>query len=134
MTTARGLYDDRRATPGQLRYIAKLSARAGMPEPSVRSYGEAGLKIRQLEAEVAFQRRVKSDALARACYNTLAGHGEALHYDVLTSMVQSRNPSTRVTKARVLACLNWRKDLFRKVDTGVYFLASNSEGRTYPTI
>jgi len=134
MSIARGFYDDRDPTPGQLRYIAKLSAAARRPEPSVRSYGEAGRMIRELEAEVAFQRRVKSDALARACYNTLATHGEALHYDIITSMVQSRNPSTRVTKARVLACLNWRKELFRKVDTGVYFLASKSEGRTYPTI
>ncbi len=126
--------DDRYATPGQLKYIARLSARAGEPEPSVRSYGEAGRMIRALEAEIAFQRRVKSDALTRACYNTLAAHGEALHYDIITSTIQSRNPSTRLTKARVLACLNWRKDLFRKVDTGVYFLASKSEGRSYPEL
>jgi len=121
-------------TPGQRRYIAILSAGLKMPEPDVRSYGEAGRMIRELEAERSFRKRVKSNALMRACYNSLATHGEALHYEILTRMVQDRHPELKATANSVLAILSMRRDAFRKVDTGVYFLASKSEGRTYPEI
>ena len=134
MSIARGLYDDRDPTPGQLRYIALLTAELKMPEPTVRSYGEAGRMIRELQAERTYRRRVKSDRLARACYNALAAHGIAVHYTILTLMVQRDYPELKTTERKVLACLSWRTDLFKKEDIGVYFLAGKSEGRTYPTI
>ena len=121
-------------TPGQIRYISILSAQLGMPEPSVRSYAEAGRMIRELETERNFRKRVKSNALVRACYNALAAHGIAVHYTILTLMVQRDHPELKTTERKVLAILSWRRDIFGKKDTGVYFLASKSEGRTYPEI
>lgn len=121
-------------TPGQRRYISILSAELGMAEPDVRGYGEAGRMIRELETEKAYRKRVKSDKLARACYNALATHGIAVHYTILTKMVQSQHAELITTDSKVLAILNWRRDVFRKVDIGVYFLASKSEGRTYPEL
>ena len=121
-------------TPGQIRYIAILTRDLGMPEPSVRSFGEAGRMIRELEAERTYRRRVKSNPLARACYNALASHGIAVHYTILTSMVISQRLELKATDSKVLAILNIRRDLFKKVDVGVYFLASKSEGRSYPQI
>lgn len=121
-------------TPGQIRYISILSAQLGMPEPSVRSYAEAGRMIRELENEKSFRKRVKSNALALACHNALATHGRAVHYTILTKMVQNQHPELRTTDSKVLAILSWRRDIFRKVDTGVYFLANKSEGRTYPEL
>lgn len=121
-------------TPGQIRYIAQLSMRLGKPEPDVRSYAEAGRMIRELEAEDKYRKRVRSNALALACHNALATHGISVHYTVLTLMVQGQHPELKTTDSKVLAILNWRKDIFRKVDTGVYFLASKSEGRAYPEL
>ncbi len=125
---------ERDPTPGQLKYIARLTWDLGMREPSVRSFGEAGLLIRELETERAHRRRVKSDKLARACYNALATHGIAVHYTILTAMVQRDHPELKTTERRVLTCMSWNTKLFMKKDTGVYFLASKSEGRTYPEI
>ncbi len=105
-----------------------------MPEPTVFSYGEAGRMIQELKAEGAYRRKVKSNPLARACYNALASHGIAVHYSILTSMVISQHLELRATDNKVLAILNWRRDLFKKVDVGVYFLASKSEGKSYPQI
>ena len=121
-------------TPGQRRYIAILSAELRMPEPDVRSYGEAGRMIRELETERSFRKRVKANALVRACYNALASHGIAVHYTILTSMVISQHLELKTTDSKVLAVLNMRRDIFKKVDTGVYFLASKSEGRSYPEL
>ena len=125
---------DQKPTPGQIRYIAILTRDLKMPEPTVVSFGEAGRMIKELEAERAHRRRVKSDPLARACYNSLASHGKAVHYTVLTSMVISQHLELKTTDNKVLAILNWRRDLFRKVDVGVYFLASKSEGEVCPQI
>ncbi len=121
-------------TPGQIRYIARLTRDLKMPEPTVLSFGEAGRMIQELKAEGAYRRKVKSNPLARACYNALASHGIAVHYSILTSMVISQHLELRATDNKVLAILNWRRDLFKKVDVGVYFLASKSEGKSYPQI
>jgi len=51
MSTASGFWGSQSPTPGQRRYIAILSAELKMPEPDVRSYGEAGRMIRELQAE-----------------------------------------------------------------------------------
>lgn len=121
-------------TPGQLKYIAVLSAKLRIPEPKVGSYGEAGRMIRELEAENRHRARVKSDVLVREIYNALANHGRSLHYDIITSMIQKERPGLGITDQKVLATLNSRKDLFVKLDPGVYWLASKKEGMTHEQI
>jgi hypothetical protein len=70
--------------------------------------------------------------LAKAIYNTLARSGWALHCEVITGIVQRDYPDLHATDQKVLAVLKRKKNLFRKVREGVYFLAGKEEGFTYP--
>lgn len=66
-TTMRSLkvmrVDDRPATPGQLRYIAILCTELKMTTPyeeRIKTFGEAGMMIRELEEERRYRRKLKS--------------------------------------------------------------------------
>lgn len=50
--------DDKEATSSQLRYIAVLSQQLHITEPTVKSFGEAGLMIRELEREKEYRKRL----------------------------------------------------------------------------
>lgn len=125
---------NRPPTPGRLRYIALLSAELGYLEPRIANDGEA---IRELNALLAEKRRrqiLKQNAFAKALYNEMAWKGTALNYVELTVTVKNSYPQLHATEKSVLALLSSRKDLFRRVSAGTYFLASKMEGRTYPLL
>ncbi|GAI84320.1 unnamed protein product [marine sediment metagenome] len=80
--------EEKSPTPGQLKYIAVLSQQLHMPEPSVRTYGEAGRMIRELEAEREHRKRLKSgnpNTVRGTCYEDAwrflikQGEGELVH-------------------------------------------------------
>lgn len=123
---------ERPPSPGRLRYIALLSSELGYPEPRIDNDAQAVKELNALLAEKKRRQTLKQNAFAKAIYNTLAWHGEGLHYEIITRIVQHDYPKLNTTQQKVLATLSTRRDLFRKVSAGVYFLAGKTEGRTYP--
>ena len=121
-------------TLAQIRYIATLSKRLGMSEPTVYSKGEAGRMIRELQAEMKFRDSVKRNMLARRAYNVLAKEGWRLHYLNITTAINTACPGLNVSQSRVLAALKARPDLFKQLDVGIFYIANKEEGTTQPTI
>lgn len=126
--------DYKEPSPAKLRYIAILSSELHITEPVIHTEAEANRMLGELKKEKAHRAKVKSDVLSREIYNVLASNGMSFHYTVISSILQGERPNLGVTDAKVLATLNNRKDLFEKLDVGVYFLAGKSTGRTYDEI
>lgn len=124
--------NDRPPAPGRLRYIALLSAQLGYPEPYISTDKQAIEELNALLAEKKRRQMLKQNPLAKAIHNTLASHGEGLYYDIIASIVQRDYPELHATPRRVLTLLQSRRDLFRRITAGTYFLAGKMEGRTYP--
>lgn len=123
---------NRPPTPGRLRYIALLSAELGYLEPRIANDGEAIRELNALLAEKKRRQALKQSAFAKAVYNTLAWRGTSMDYVLLTDTLKQDYPQLNVNEKKVLALLQGRKDLFRRVTAGTYFLAGKLEGRNYP--
>ena len=124
--------NDKPPEPGRLRYIAILSSQLGYPEPHVRNDREAKQELVALLAEKKKRLVLKQSPLAKAIYNMLAWEGEAMNYVSITNTLKRDYQQLRADNERVLAFLQSRKDLFRRITAGTYFLAGKLEGQTYP--